>query len=143
VISFDQTQAHTIVGRTPLDEGSARRRDHYLTTHSQETNIHAAGGIRTHDPSKCSATDLSLRSRGRWYRLFPMTRCLIRNRANFNIYTEESKMHHLWTKFCNITVQYKGKEGNVFPAHAIKAYLASTVGASRRRVVKITSRERT
>jgi hypothetical protein len=32
VISFDHTSAHTTVGRVPLDEGSARRRDLYLTT---------------------------------------------------------------------------------------------------------------
>jgi hypothetical protein len=32
VISLDHTQTHTTVGRTPLDEGSARRRDLYLTT---------------------------------------------------------------------------------------------------------------
>jgi hypothetical protein len=32
VISFDHTQEHTTAGRTPLDEGSARRRDLYLTT---------------------------------------------------------------------------------------------------------------
>jgi hypothetical protein len=30
VISFDHTQAHTTIGRTPLEEGSARRRDIYL-----------------------------------------------------------------------------------------------------------------
>ena len=30
---LDHTQLHTTVGRTPLDEGSARRRDLYLTTH--------------------------------------------------------------------------------------------------------------
>jgi hypothetical protein len=35
----------------------------------QETNIHAPGGIRTHNPSKRSASDLCLRSRGRWDRL--------------------------------------------------------------------------
>jgi hypothetical protein len=32
VISFDYTQTHTTVSRTPLDEGSAHRRDLYLTT---------------------------------------------------------------------------------------------------------------
>ena len=31
---LDHTQRHTTVGRTPLDEGSARRRDLYLTTHN-------------------------------------------------------------------------------------------------------------
>jgi hypothetical protein len=30
MISLDYTQTHTTVGRTPLDEGSARRRDLYL-----------------------------------------------------------------------------------------------------------------
>ena len=35
---LDHTQRHTRVGRTPLDEGSARRSDLYLVTlHSQET----------------------------------------------------------------------------------------------------------
>jgi hypothetical protein len=67
VISFDHNQAHTIVGRTPLDEGSARRRDLYLTTQTlYKTNIHASSGIRTHDPTTCSAADLSLRPRGYW-----------------------------------------------------------------------------
>jgi hypothetical protein len=68
VISLDHIQTHTTVGRTPLDEGSARQRDLYLTTHNtvQETNIHAADGIRTDDPSKRSAADLRLRRRGRW-----------------------------------------------------------------------------
>ena len=30
----DHTQTHTTLGRAPLDEGSARRRDLYLTTHN-------------------------------------------------------------------------------------------------------------
>ena len=30
---LDHTQRRTMVGRTPLDERSARRRDLYLTTH--------------------------------------------------------------------------------------------------------------
>jgi hypothetical protein len=53
VISLDHTQAHTTVGRTPLDEGSARHRDLYLTTRTlYKKNIHAPGGIRTYDPSR-------------------------------------------------------------------------------------------
>jgi hypothetical protein len=66
---LDHTQTHTTVGRTPLDEGSARRRDLYLKTHTlHKTNIHAPGGIRTHAPSKRSAADLRLRPRGHWDR---------------------------------------------------------------------------
>ena len=36
------------------------------TQHSQQTNIHAPGGIRTHDLSKRAAVDLRLRPRGYW-----------------------------------------------------------------------------
>jgi hypothetical protein len=108
---------HTTLGRTPLDEGPARHRDLYLTTHNthnkqtsmpyagffflsgvfplwsifilslyhfvlhvtfyvpyyrafnkHNTNIHASGGIRTHNPSKRAAVDPRLRPRGRWDR---------------------------------------------------------------------------
>jgi hypothetical protein len=40
--------------------------------HSQETNIHAPGEIRTHDLSKRSAADLRLRPRGHWDRQEPV-----------------------------------------------------------------------
>jgi len=59
---LDHTQRRITVGRTPLDEWSARRRDLYLTTrkHSQQTNIHVPGGIRTHNLSRRAAADLRL-----------------------------------------------------------------------------------
>ena len=49
-------------GWTPLDEGSARRRGLCLhnTQHSQETNTHALGGIRTRNPSKRAAETYAL-----------------------------------------------------------------------------------
>jgi hypothetical protein len=68
LFSFDHTQTHTTVGRTALDEVSARRRDLYLTTHSQQEKMLAPSGIRTHDPSKRSAADVRLRPRGHWDR---------------------------------------------------------------------------
>jgi hypothetical protein len=40
------------------------------TQHSQQTNIHATGGIRTHDLSRRAATDLSLRTRSHWDRQY-------------------------------------------------------------------------
>jgi hypothetical protein len=56
---LDHTQRRTTIGRTPLDEWSAPRRDLYLITHStQQTNIHAPGEIRTHDLSRQAAADL-------------------------------------------------------------------------------------
>jgi hypothetical protein len=74
LFSLDHTQTHTTVGRTPLDEGSARRRDLYLITqtlYKRQTSM-SPGGIRTHDPSKRSAVDLRLRPRGHWDRLGPL-----------------------------------------------------------------------
>ena len=35
---------------------------------TQQTNIHAPGGIRTHNLSRRAAEDLRLRPRGHWYR---------------------------------------------------------------------------
>jgi hypothetical protein len=65
LFSLDHTQTHTTVGRTPLDEGSASRRDLYLYNiqHAQETDIHSARGIRTHNPSKQATADLYVRPR--------------------------------------------------------------------------------
>jgi hypothetical protein len=63
---------HTTVGRTPLDEWSARRRDLYLTTHNthnRQTSIHP-GGIRTRNLSKPATADPRLRPRGHRGRLF-------------------------------------------------------------------------
>ena len=38
------------------------------TQHSQQTDIHASGGIRTHNLSRCTAADLRLRLRSHWDR---------------------------------------------------------------------------
>jgi hypothetical protein len=43
------------------------------TQHSQETPIHAPGGIRTRHPSKPAAAEPRLRPRGHWDRLQPCT----------------------------------------------------------------------
>jgi len=42
------------------------------TQHSQHTNIHAHGGIRTHDLSRRAAADLRLRTRGHRHRRFTL-----------------------------------------------------------------------
>ena len=67
---LDHTQRRTTVGRTPLDEWSARRRDLYLTTHNNHNRQISMplSGIRTHDLSRRAAADLRLRPRGRWDR---------------------------------------------------------------------------
>jgi hypothetical protein len=43
------------------------------TQHSQETDLHAVGGIRTHNPSKQAAADPRLRRRSHWGRRVTVT----------------------------------------------------------------------
>jgi len=69
-VFLHHTQRRTTVGRTPLDEWSARRRDLNLTTqktHNRQTSM-TPGAIRTHDISRRAAADLRLRPRGHWDR---------------------------------------------------------------------------
>ena len=47
------------------------------TQQSQQTNIHAPGGIRTHDLSRRATADLRLRPRGHWDRQISVVRVLI------------------------------------------------------------------
>jgi hypothetical protein len=67
---LDHTQRRTTVGRTPLDEWSARSQRSLPenTQHLQQTNIHAPSGTRTHNLSRRAAADLHLRPRGQWDR---------------------------------------------------------------------------
>ena len=69
-LRFRDHTRHNTVGRTPLNEWSARSRDLYLTNtqHSQQTNIHVLGGTRTRNPSKRVAADPRLRPLGHWDR---------------------------------------------------------------------------
>ena len=94
---LDHTQRRITVGRTPLDEWSARLTDLYLTTHNTQTDKHPCpGGIRTHDLSRRAAADLRLRPRGHW------------DRRNFiKIYDQFTVVilaHRLW--FCKCVWSY-------------------------------------
>ena len=61
---LDHTQRRTTVGRTPVDQWSARRRDLYLTTHNTYNKHPCPGGIRTHSITRRMAPDL--RPSGHW-----------------------------------------------------------------------------
>jgi hypothetical protein len=88
IFTWSHSDTHTTVGRTPLDEGSARRRNLYLTTQTlTSANIHAPGGIRTHDPSKRSAADLRLRPLGHWDRLYPKLLNINKKTRMYNNYS--------------------------------------------------------
>jgi hypothetical protein len=43
MVSKSRTVRHGTLGKTPLDEGSARRRDLYLTTHNKQTSMPPVG----------------------------------------------------------------------------------------------------
>ena len=65
---LDHNQRRTTVGRTPLDEWPAHRRDLYLTTHNTHNRQTSTppGGIRTHNLRQRAAADPRLRPRGHW-----------------------------------------------------------------------------
>jgi hypothetical protein len=79
-VSRSHTTAHTTVGRSLLDEWSARLRDHYLTTHNtHKRQIYMfPGWIWTRNLSRRAAVDLRLRPRGNWDRLSPWVLFIIR-----------------------------------------------------------------
>jgi hypothetical protein len=64
---IDHTKRHTTVGKSTLNEWSARRKDLYLTTHKTlKRRVHAPGGIRTHNLTRRVAADPRLRPRYYW-----------------------------------------------------------------------------
>ena len=63
---LDLTQRHNTVGRTPLDEWSARRKDLYLTTH----NIH-----NKHSCLRWDSNPQSQEASGQWDRLSIYYKC--------------------------------------------------------------------
>jgi hypothetical protein len=58
-IRYDSSGRVTSPSQRPLPDN---------TQHSQQTDIHAAGGIQAHNPSKRAAADQRLRPRGHWDR---------------------------------------------------------------------------
>jgi hypothetical protein len=64
---LNHTQWRTTVGRTPLDEWSARRRDPYLTTQTHTTDKHPR---HRWDSNPQSQQASGRRPHGRWDRLF-------------------------------------------------------------------------
>jgi hypothetical protein len=67
---LDHTQRRATVSRIPLGRvvSSSQRPLPDNTQHTQQTNIHAPGEIRTHDRSRRAAVDPNLRPRGHWAR---------------------------------------------------------------------------
>ena len=98
---LDHTQRRTTVGRTPLDEWSARRRDFYLISHNiqnRQTSM-PPGGI-------WAAADLRLRQRGHWDRFVRMCstlKCIHARTVHRGRKREEIKFRNLhWARNCKL-----------------------------------------
>jgi len=88
---LDHTQRRTTVGKTPLDEWSARRRDLYLTTHNtynRQTSMPAVGFEST-----ISAGE---RPQTYWVSIFAIET----SNCDVNVFTA-----HLRTRYCQLTVR--------------------------------------
>ena len=71
LLAYEVTWSHTATRHSRWDSSermisSSQRPLPDNTQHSQQINIHAPGGIRTHDRSRRAAVDLHLRPRGYW-----------------------------------------------------------------------------
>jgi len=90
---LDHTQRRTTVGRTPLDEWSARRRDLYLTTHNthnRETSMPPVGFETTITAGKRSQTyalDREATGTESTTLYLPENNANIKNNSNNNILT--------------------------------------------------------
>ena len=73
LLVFEVSRSHTTTRHSRWDSSGrvinpSQRPLPDNTQHSQQTNIHAPGGIRTHNRSRRAAEDLRLRPRGYWDR---------------------------------------------------------------------------
>jgi hypothetical protein len=61
--SLSHSFRNTTIGRTPLDEWSARRRNLYLTIHNTQKTAtsYASDWIRIHNPNQRAASDTNIR----------------------------------------------------------------------------------
>jgi len=81
--SLDHTQWRTTASMTPQPEAETST---CPTQHSQQTNSHAPGGIRTHCPSKRSPADPRRTPRGHWYLLISYFLLTKRNLLDFRLW---------------------------------------------------------
>ena len=101
---IDVSRSHTTTQHSRYDSSgwvisSSQRPLPDKTQHSQQTNIHAPGGIRTHDLSRRAATDLRLRRRT----FIILPRRIFRMRNVSDKVVERIKTHIL----CSITFSRK------------------------------------
>ena len=82
------------------------------TQHSQQTNIQALGGIRTHDLSRRAAVDLRLRPRGHWDRLTVHNECSKTPTVNLNALCNPCAKIACWSSESMFTFLYAGSSSS-------------------------------
>ena len=108
LLFLDVSRSHTTThhGRWDSSErviSSSQRPLPDNTQHSQQTNIHAPGGIQTHDLSRRAATDLCLRPCGHWDRRLEF-RTKNFNNININIRYNNKPVSNT-TKFLGLIIE--------------------------------------
>ena len=79
------------------------------TQHSQQTNIHAPGGIRTRNLSRRAAADIDLRPRGHWDRQCSFWFCLL---FLFVLDLRFVWFGVMWLYMLGLTCVYNGRSGS-------------------------------
>jgi len=94
---LDHTQRRTTVGRIPLDEWSARRRDLYLTTYNRHPFPRWDSNPRS---QRASGANLRLRPRGHWDRHFCLDYTWLINRfwLHFHRFKRHTEVGTWWRR---------------------------------------------
>jgi hypothetical protein len=123
---FTITLRHTALGRTPLDEWSARRRDIWLKIHNnqkRQTDIHAPGEIRTHNCRKRAAADPRLWPYDHWnlYHLLH-SHLFVCHRHNFTNW-----QHHYIKYSCQSNSALRHEAGSCYHKHQRSEPISSAI----------------
>jgi len=101
---LDHTQRRTTVGRTPLDEWSARRRDLYLTTHDNHKRQTSMPPVEF-EPTIPASERPQTHALVAWIELLQT--------SFFNVYTDNDKVRSIWEGYSrDSTLYYSNKSSN-------------------------------
>ena len=109
---LDHTQRHTTVGRTPLDERLARRRDHYLTTHdthNKQISIPPVGFEPMTSAGRSPAEIVGLNPTGVW--IFVCCECRVLSGRGLcdELVTRPEESYRLWcVTVCDLEISRIG-----------------------------------
>src|SRR5215475_16194007 len=126
---LDHTQRHTTVGRTPLDERSAHRRELYLTTHdthNRQISMPPVGFESTISAGERPAAAHLLRS---WVRIplgawiFVCCKCRVLSGRGLcdELITRPEESYRLWCVVCDLETSRMGAP-YIYDISSLKVY---------------------